>query len=158
MDILTTIERSERMGRVRGKDTKPELLVRRMIHAMGYRFRLHRRDLPGSPDLVFPSRRKVIFMHGCFWHRHPDPNCKLARLPKSKRDYWVPKLETNRQRDVVNLEMLHDMGWQVMIVWECELKELDALRVRITSFLGSRTPKDAATVDAQAPKKDGERC
>ena len=102
MDTLSKAQRSERMSRVRGKDTKPELLVRRLVHGMGYRYRLHRRDLPGTPDLVFPGRRKVIFVHGCFWHRHPDPACKLARLPKSRTDFWLPKLEGNRARDIEN--------------------------------------------------------
>lgn len=124
------------MGRVRGKDTKPELLVRRVVHGMGYRYRLHRRDLPGTPDLVFPGRRKVIFVHGCFWHRHPDPACKLARLPKSKHDFWVPKLERNRERDEDNERQLHALGWDVLSVWECQLSRPEELRARIQEFLG----------------------
>lgn len=136
MDTLTVEQRSERMGRVRGKDTKPELLVRRLIHGMGYRYRLHRRDLPGNPDLVFPGRRKALFVHGCFWHRHPDQNCKLARLPKSKHDYWIPKLEGNRRRDIDNQESLRAMGWDVMIVWECHLRDAEALKARVREFLG----------------------
>ena len=97
MDSLTTDERSERMGRIKGKDTKPEMLVRRMTHGMGYRYRLHDKRLPGHPDLVFPSRRKVIFVHGCFWHRHE--NCHLARLPKTRVDFWALKLQGNKIRD-----------------------------------------------------------
>jgi DNA mismatch endonuclease (patch repair protein) len=101
---------------------------------MGYRYRLHRKDLPGHPDLVFPGRRKVIFVHGCFWHRHPDPACKLARLPKSRLEFWVPKLEGNRGRDLHNQAQLIDMGWQIMIVWECEIGK-PGLKERIEGFL-----------------------
>lgn len=124
------------MSRVRGRDTKPEMLVRRSAHGMGYRYRLHRRDLPGSPDLVFPSRRKVIFVHGCFWHRHLDPDCKLARLPKSKLDFWGPKLETNRERDERNVVLLEELGWDVLIIWECQTKNRGQLQARIREFLG----------------------
>lgn len=135
MDTLTAEQRSERMSRVRGRDTKPELLVRRLAHGLGYRFRLHRRDLPGTPDLVFPRRSKVIFVHGCFWHRHSDPDCRLARLPKSKLDFWLPKLETNRKRDDVNLARLADLGWDVLVIWECQTRDRDVLEARILEFL-----------------------
>lgn len=135
MDTLTPDQRSERMSRVRGKDTKPELVVRRLIHGMGYRYRLHRSDLPGKPDLVFPSRYKLIFVHGCFWHRHPDPICKLARLPKSKLDFWLPKLEGNRLRDIDNEVQLRNGGWKIMIVWECQLRDLESLKANIRDFL-----------------------
>lgn len=135
MDTLTAEARGERMSRVRGKDTKPELLVRRLTHGMGYRFRLHKRDLPGRPDLVFPSRRKVIFVHGCYWHRHPDPECKLARLPKSRLDFWLPKLEGNRQRDLRNIDELTRLGWGVLVLWECELRDVASLQLRIRAFL-----------------------
>lgn len=136
MDILTPEQRSERMSRVRGRDTKPEMLVRRLTHGMGYRYRLHRRGLPGSPDLVFPSRKKVIFVHGCFWHQHLDPGCKLARLPKSKLDFWGPKLETNRERDERSLVLLAELGWDVLVIWECQTKNREELQVRIGEFLG----------------------
>ncbi|WP_040650652.1 very short patch repair endonuclease [Roseovarius sp. 217] len=136
MDILTPEQRSERMSRVRGRDTKPEMLVRRLTHGMGYRYRLHRRGLPGSPDLVFPSRMKVIFVHGCFWHQHLDPGCKLARLPKSKLDFWGPKLETNRERDERNLVLLAELGWDVLVIWECQTKNREELQTRIGEFLG----------------------
>ena len=136
MDILTPEQRSERMSRVRGRDTKPEMLVRRLAHSMGYRYRLHRRDLPGLPDLVFPSRRKVSLVHGCFWHRHLDPDCKLARLPKSKLDFWGPKLETNRERDERNIVLLGELGWDVLIIWECQTKNREKLQARIGEFLG----------------------
>ena len=136
MDTLTPRQRSERMSRVRSRNTKPEMLVRRMAHEMGYRYRLHRRDLPGSPDLVFPARRKVIFVHGCFWHRHPDPTCRLARLPKSKLDFWGPKLETNRKRDERNLALLFGLEWDTLEIWECQTKDRELLGARIREFLG----------------------
>lgn len=136
MDTLTPEQRSERMSRVRNRDTKPELLVRRLVHGMGYRYRLHRRELPGKPDLVFPARRKVIFVHGCFWHRHPDPTCSLARLPKPKLDFWGPKLETNRKRDESNLALLAELGWKILEVWECQTKNREDLQTRVREFLG----------------------
>lgn len=135
-DTLTPRERSERMSRVRGADTKPEMLVRRLAHAMGYRYRLHGKGLPGKPDLVFSSRRKVIFVHGCFWHRHPDKKCRLARLPKSRLEFWLPKLEGNRQRDEKNQIKLRELGWNAMVIWECQLRDKGALGERIREFLG----------------------
>ena len=137
MDTLTTEQRSERMSRVRGKDSKPELVVRRLVHSLGCRYRLHRRELPGTPDLVFGPRRKVIFVHGCFWHRHPDPNCKLARMPKSRLDFWRPKLEGNRERDLKNQAELARMGWQSLVVWECQTKDIDALEMVVGEFLAA---------------------
>ena len=134
-DTLTLAARSERMRRIHGKDTQPEMKVRRLVHGMGYRYRLHRKDLPGSPDLVFLSRRKVIFVHGCFWHRHPDARCRLARLPKSRLDFWRPKLENNRTRDLNNQKKLAEDGWRVLILWECELRDASDLEQRIRSFL-----------------------
>lgn len=136
MDSLTPQQRSERMGRVRSKNTKPEMIVRRLVHSMGFRYRLHRKDLPGKPDLVFSKHKKVIFVHGCFWHRHPDPACPLARLPKSRLDFWIPKLESNRARDVKNVEKLSKSGWDVLIIWECQLKDRAELQKRIQGFLG----------------------
>ncbi len=134
VDTLSDAERSERMARVKGRDTGPEWTVRRLVHGLGYRYRLHRKSLPGCPDLVFPARRKAIFVHGCFWHRHPDPACKLARLPKSRLDFWIPKLEGNRARDLHNQFQLIDMGWQIMIVWECEIGK-EGLKEMIKDFL-----------------------
>ena len=133
MDTLTPEERSERMGRVRGRDTKLEMLVRQLTHRMGYRYRLQGKDLPGKPDIIFRPRRKAIFVHGCFWHRHPK--CKLARLPKSHLDFWAPKLEGNRERDLRNQESLKAMGWRFLIIWECETGEKSELSERIRSFL-----------------------
>jgi DNA mismatch endonuclease (patch repair protein) len=136
MDTLSPEQRSERMARVKGRDTKPELTVRRTVHGMGFRFRLHRRDLPGKPDLVFPGRRKVIFVHGCFWHRHEG--CRLARMPKSRVDFWSEKLCANVDRDQRNLKALAASGWETMIVWECELADVDSLRERLAAFLNER--------------------
>lgn len=138
-DTLTPEARSALMSRIRGKDTVPELYVRRLVHAMGYRYRLHRRDLPGTPDLVFAGRRKVIFMHGCFWHLHDDPNCKLARMPSSNQDYWKPKLERNRARDRENQRKLEALGWQVLVIWECQTRQKDPepLRRQVSVFLES---------------------
>jgi DNA mismatch endonuclease (patch repair protein) len=135
VDTLSKEERSRRMSRIRNKHTKPEIIVRRLVHRMGYRFRLHRRDLPGQPDLVFPRRRKVIFVHGCYWHRHPDPACRLARLPKSNLEFWIPKLEGNRERDLRNQEALMSSGWSVLVIWECELKDITSLERKIREFL-----------------------
>lgn len=135
MDTLTPEERSERMSRVRAKNMRPELAVRKLVFALGYRYRLHARDLPGCPDLVFRPRRKVIFVHGCFWHRHPSPNCALARLPKSRLDFWKPKLEGNRKRDEKNSKALRREGWKVMTIWECELKNAERLGKRVRRFL-----------------------
>jgi DNA mismatch endonuclease (patch repair protein) len=134
-DSLTKEERSQRMGRVKGRDTKPEMVVRRIVYALGYRYRLHQRDLPGSPDIVFRKRRKVIYVHGCFWHRHADSSCKLARLPKSRLEFWLPKLEANVVRDQANLSCLAADGWSVLILWECELRDHAFIKSRIKSFL-----------------------
>lgn len=134
-DSLTPTERSERMGRVKGKDSKPELAVRRLVHGMGYRYRLHVKHLPGKPDLVFANRKKVIFVHGCFWHRHGDPDCKLARLPKSRLEFWLPKLEGNKTRDARTKAKLKDLGWRALIIWECQIAEKKEMREKIIQFL-----------------------
>src|SRR5437868_11107507 len=131
-DTLTPSERSARMALVRNKDTKPELKVRRLIHRMGYRYRLHGHALPGKPDLVFPGRRAVIFVHGCFWHQHPDPACKLARLPKSKGEFWGPKLASNAGRDARNRDLLLSAGWRVLELWECQLSDSDQVERTVT--------------------------
>lgn len=135
MDSLSPQERSERMSRVRGKDTRPEMLVRRLVFALGYRYRLHARNLPGHPDLVFPRKRKAIFIHGCFWHRHTAKGCALARLPKSRLEFWLPKLEGNRKRDERNRRALAKAGWNVLTIWECELNNEKRLIAKIRSFL-----------------------
>ena len=138
MDIVDQDRRSAMMARIRGKDTRPELAVRRMIHALGYRFRLHRRDLPGSPDLVFPRLRKTILVHGCFWHRHPD--CRFSTTPRSNVEFWTRKFQGNQERDRRTLSMLAEMGWNPMVVWECETRDMDSLRERIGSYLGDKGP------------------
>lgn len=135
MDTLSPIERSERMSRIRSKDTGPEVTVRRMLHRRGYRFRLHRRDLPGRPDIVLPKYQSVIFVHGCFWHRHPDSNCRLARFPKSRRDFWEPKFTANQERDFRNQIKLQESGWRVLVVWECELSNKEQLENKISVWI-----------------------
>ena len=123
------------MSGIRSTGTTPEMTVRRVVHSMGYRYRVHRLDLPGKPDLVFPGRRKVIFVHGCFWHQHSASTCRIARHPKSNQEYWLPKLERNVTRDAENLARLREMGWEVFVLWECEVRTgLDFLG-RVTEFL-----------------------
>ena len=133
MDNLTRAQRSATMARVRSRDTKPELAVRRLVHGMGYRYRLYRSNLPGKPDLTFPRRRKAIFVHGCFWHGH---DCTAGtNRPRSKLLYWRPKLLRNRQRDRANLAALRRLGWKVFVIWECQLGNLERVRSRIERFL-----------------------
>jgi DNA mismatch endonuclease (patch repair protein) len=127
------------MRRIRSKDTKPEMLVRRLVHKMGYRYRLHRRDLPGKPDLVFGPRRKVIFVHGCFWHSHSDPKCPDRRQPRSNLAYWQPKLARNRRRDAEHMAALSEAGWEALVVWECETRNLARLAAALRAFLDRRT-------------------
>jgi len=138
-DKISKERRSENMRRIQSKDMKPEMVIRRLVHGMGYRYRLHRTDLPGKPDLVFPSRKKVIFVHGCFWHQHGDPDCKIARRPKSNLDYWNPKLDRNVKRDTSNQAELQEMGWDHLIVWECQARgreDSENMAIRIANFLG----------------------
>jgi DNA mismatch endonuclease (patch repair protein) len=132
-DVLTKLERSQLMARVGQKNTKPELVVRSFLHANGFRYRLHRKDLPGSPDIVFPARMKVIFIHGCFWHRHK--NCKYSTKPGTRTDFWEAKFVANVKRDINNLRLLKKLGWKADIVWECETKNLETLAKRIYRFL-----------------------
>lgn len=127
------------MASIRSVDTRPERALRRLVHGMGYRYRLHRRDLPGKPDLVFRSRRAVVFVHGCFWHGHEG--CSLARLPKSRVDFWKKKLDGNRERDSRVIAELKAMGWRVLVVWECELKDLGTLATRVRHFLDGESTR-----------------
>ena len=129
------ITRSENMRRIRSKNTKPEMIIRQLIHSMGYRYRLHRKDLPGKPDLVFPSRKAVIFVHGCFWHQHSDLACKDAHIPKSNQDYWIPKLNINITRDKTHYEALNSLGWRVLVIWECEIQDNKDIAQKIEKFL-----------------------
>lgn len=135
MDKLTPERRSENMRRIKSKDTKPELLVRRMVHGLGHRYRLHRKDLPGKPDLVFGPKRKVIFVHGCFWHGHEREGCLDARRPKSNSGYWNPKLTRNQERDTERISALKADGWDVLVIWECEATDEKKLRTRLRQFL-----------------------
>jgi DNA mismatch endonuclease (patch repair protein) len=123
------------MRAIRSKNMKPEITVRQIIHRLGYRFRLHRKDLPGKPDIVFLSRRAVIFVHGCFWHQHQDTNCKDARKPKSNTNYWYPKLARNQARDAEHEVTLKAQGWRILIIWECQTKDKRTLEQRLISFL-----------------------
>jgi DNA mismatch endonuclease (patch repair protein) len=125
------------MSRIPQRDTKPEMRVRRLLHSLGYRYRLHRRDLPGKPDLVFGPRRKVIFVHGCFWHRHSGGTCGSGGSPKSNSEYWTKKFDRNVARDAANIQKLVALGWRVHVVWECETKTVTALAPRLTAFLES---------------------
>lgn len=121
------------MRAVKGKNTTPELTVRRKLHALGLRFRLHRRDLPGTPDIVLPGLRTVIFVHGCFWHRHA--NCKLTTTPKTRLDYWLPKFSANVDRDKRKLAELNELGWRAITIWECEAKNPETLNTRLRQEL-----------------------
>ena len=134
MDKLSAERRSANMRQIRSQNTAPELLLRRMLHSAGYRFRLHRKDLPGKPDLVFPCRRKVIFVHGCFWHQHPG--CREGRIPQSRREYWESKLVRNQQRDAAAQVSLQEQGWRALVIWECELKDTGAAMRTVQRFLG----------------------
>jgi DNA mismatch endonuclease (patch repair protein) len=129
--------RSEQMRLIRSKNTKPEIIVRKLIYSLGFRYRLHSKSLPGHPDVFFPGRKKAIFVHGCFWHRHT--NCRFARLPKSRLDYWLPKLERNRARDLRHIDELKSLGWGVLVVWECETKTDLTLSMRLNEFLSDKT-------------------
>ena len=121
------------MAQVKSKGMKPEMQVRRLLHGLGYRYRLHRKDLPGRPDLVFPSRRKVVFVNGCFWHKHAG--CPRVRIPATNREYWVAKLERNHARDERNVALLEESGWAVMTVWECQLTDIEDVTERLVDFL-----------------------
>ena len=136
MDRLSKERRSWNMSRIRGKDTKPERLVRSLLHRMGYRFRLHRKDLPGRPDIVLPKYRTVIFVHGCFWHRHTG--CRYAYTPKSRIDFWKRKFRDNVRRDRRSCRELEATGWTVVVVWECGTADMDALADRLAAELESR--------------------
>ena len=134
VDTFTKAERSRIMAAVKSKDTTPELAVRRLVHAMGFRYRLHDRDLPGTPDIVFPRLQKIIDVRGCLWHRHRCPRC---RVPSSRRDYWVAKLARNAARDVRNLRTLRRLGWKTLVLWECQIRpgKMGRLGVKVARFL-----------------------
>ena len=138
-DWLTPEQRRRVMQAIKSKDTGPEMAVRRLAHRLGYRYRLHRKGLPGRPDLVFGGRKKIIFVHGCFWHAH---SCRYGRAPTSREEYWLPKLKRNKERDAENQAKLRELGWSVMVIWECEIKDTAKLIDRITSFLDNKINED----------------
>ena len=133
VDTVSPEIRSRIMARVKSKGMKPEMAVRRLLHGLGYRYRLHKSDLPGKPDMAFPSRRKVVFVNGCFWHNHAG--CPRVRIPATNREYWTAKLERNQARDERNLALLAEQGWAAMTVWECELRDMPTAAERLTGFL-----------------------
>lgn len=132
VDTFTPEKRSAIMRAVKGKDTSPELAIRRLVHSLGYRYRLHRANLPGKPDLVFPGRKKIIFVHGCFWHWH---GCKRSRMPEANRNYWKQKIGRNVKRDRKTRRDLKSLGWKSMVIWECQSKAIDAVSRKIKRFL-----------------------
>jgi DNA mismatch endonuclease (patch repair protein) len=134
VDILSPEMRSAFMARIRGVDTQPEIVVRKLLHRMGYRYKLHYSKLPGRPDLAFPSRRKVVFVHGCFWHSHA--HCEFARIPKTRPDYWQAKFKKNKKRDKATLAKLLSLNWSALVIWECEVDDLTSLKKRLVRFLG----------------------
>lgn len=146
-DTRSTEQRRRIMQSVGQKDTGPEMTVRRMAHALGYRYRLHVKGMPGKPDLVFPSRKKVIFVHGCFWHGH---GCQKGRLPKSRPDYWVPKIEANRVRDAAAEKALADSGWTALTIWQCEIQSGPDLAARLVTFLGPRGEGSSPSVNDES--------
>ena len=146
MDTRTPVQRRRIMQAVKSMHTKPEMAVRRLLHRMGYRYRLHRKDLPGRPDIAFGSRRKAVFVHGCFWHGH---GCAKGRLPKSRLDYWQPKIAQNVERDRTKREQLEALGWDVLTVWQCELGDVDALATKLRHFVDQ--PKKA--IDMSRPSR-----
>ncbi|MBX3492526.1 MAG: DNA mismatch endonuclease Vsr [Parvibaculum sp.] len=137
-DTRTPTQRSAIMRAVGSRDTKPEIVVRRLAHRLGYRFRLHVKNLPGKPDIVFPRLGKIVLVHGCFWHGH---RCRYGRLPKSRLDFWEPKIEANRVRDKRTLKSLRFLGWQVLVVWQCQTKDLEKLEKRLDDFLFEKSDR-----------------
>jgi DNA mismatch endonuclease, patch repair protein len=138
MDRLTPQKRSAVMAKIKGTDTRPEIAVRQIAHGMGLRFRLHRRDLPGTPDLVFPNRKAVVFVHGCFWHQHWG--CPKATIPRARPEFWGPKLARNVERDAESIVSLQKCGWKVLIIWECQTRDLDFVRESLHRFFPSHPP------------------
>lgn len=133
MDVFLKEKRSKIMSRIGGKNTKPEIIVRSMLHCLGYRFRIHRKDLPGTPDITLPKHKKIIFVHGCFWHGHKD--CRRAKRPTTNIEFWDKKIDGNIQRDRKNIHLLQKSGWQILTIWTCEIKNQDDLRQKLISFL-----------------------
>lgn len=134
IDFLTSEQRSAFMARIRRKDTSPERAVRRLLHRLGYRYRLHHPDLPGCPDIVFTRRRLAIFVHGCFWHAHED--CRRARIPKTRSDYWKAKFQRNKARDERDQKSLRELGWKPYVIWECETGDVEFLEALFRGIIG----------------------
>lgn len=154
MDVVDQKTRSRMMAGIRGKDTKPELIVRRALHSAGFRYRLHRADLPGSPDIVMPGRKLAIFVHGCFWHRHGG--CKAATTPSTRPDFWARKFEANVERDRRSVKLLEDAGWNVHVVWECETKGKGSFFQPLLALLADIEAADESAAGRRAelaPKK-----
>lgn len=142
VDFLSPSERSERMSRIRSSNTSPEIALRRGLHALGFRFRLHRKDLPGKPDIVLPRYKTVVLVHGCFWHRHEG--CKVATTPKSNTDFWVKKFDQNTARDTRTRDQLEGLGWKVIVVWECELaseRKVADVSIRVANKITQVDPR-----------------
>jgi len=135
-DVHTKAQRSFNMSRIKGKDTKPELIVRSFVHGLGFRFCLHRKDLPGKPDIVLPRHKKVVFVHGCFWHMH---NCRYGRVtPKTRAEFWQTKRKGNVERDKKNLRKLRKLGWKVLVIWECQTRKPHQLMSKLQEFLSPK--------------------
>lgn len=141
-DTLSKSQRSARMSLIRAKNTKPEILVRQMLKSLGISYRRHPKSLPGYPDFILSKLDTVIFVHGCYWHRHGATNCKLARLPKSRLEFWLPKLEANRLRDNRNRRKLRALGWRIVVVWECELRHKERIENRLLRLKGAISGRD----------------
>lgn len=138
MDKVSSAKRSAMMSGIRSKNTRPEIKVRSLLHQFGYRFRIHRRDLPGNPDIVMPKYRRIIFVQGCFWHAH---NCSIAKLPKTRLDYWLPKFERTKARDQIAIKALRERGWKILELWECEVRAEDELAQKVVRFMTSSNPQ-----------------
>lgn len=135
VDTVTAAQRSRNMSRIRSRDTKPEKIVRTLLHRAGFRFRLHVTHLPGKPDVVLPKHQKIVLVHGCFWHRHPG--CKRCTTPSTNQGYWIPKLEGNAKRDRHTLRQLNQLGWKTLVIWECETKNPAKMDQKLRKFLSS---------------------
>ena len=134
------------MATIKSKDTLPELHVRRLAHRLGYRYALHRRDLPGKPDIVFPARHKVIFVHGCFWHQHSLRECRAATVPRVRQHYWLPKLRANVERDARAIASLRENGWESLVIWECEINDSKMIENTLILFLGPRQSRKSTSL------------
>ncbi len=154
-DVFTKTKRSNVMSKVKGRDTGPEWAVRRLLYAMGYRYRLQGKGLPGRPDIVLKTRRKAVFVHGCFWHGCERPGCRGGRRPRSNTGYWAEKLARNKARDAANLQALAGMGWSALVIWECELSGTEAVSRRLAAFLG---PTRLSSAKAQGRRGPTTRC